>query len=53
MFEGGTEGKPGICEARFGEGGIDTVLVAVLLGLGGLKAGGNGATPGRVSCRQF
>ena len=42
MFGGGTEGKPGLCEAWFIEGGVDPVLVAVLLGVGGLKVGGNG-----------
>ena len=33
LFGGGTEGKPGIGRARFGEGVVGAVLVDVFLGL--------------------
>ena len=48
LFGGGTEGKSGICEARFGEGGIGAVGVAVFLGLGSFEVGGDGGGPGGV-----
>ena len=48
LFWGGLEGEPGIGEARFGEGGVFAVLVAVILGLGLLDVGGDGSAPGGV-----
>ena len=52
LFGGGTEGKSGICEARFGEGGVGAVCVAVLFGLGGSEVGGDGGAPGGVVGRH-
>ena len=53
LLWGGSEGKPGVCEARFGEGGVSTVFVAVFLGLGGSEVGGNSGAPGVVGGCHF
>ena len=45
LFGGGSEEKPGICEARFAECGVDAVFVAVFLGLGFLDVGRDGGAP--------
>ena len=52
LFGGGTEGEPGVGEARFGEGVLDSVFVAFFLGLGLLDVGGDGGAPGRVVGRH-
>ena len=53
LFWGGTKGKSGICEARFGEGGIGAFFVAVGLCLSGLEEGSNGGAPGCVGGVHF
>ena len=53
LFRGGSEGKPGIGEARFGEGGMGAAGVAVLFGLGGLDVGGDCSAPRGVGGRHF
>ena len=52
LFGGGPEWEPGIGKARFGEGAVSTVLVAVFLGLGLLDMGGDGGGPGGVVGRH-
>ena len=52
LFGGGLEGEPGVGEARFGEGGVGAVLVAVFLGLCLLDVGGDGGAPGGVDGRD-
>ena len=47
LFGGGTEGEPGIGEARLGEGGVGAILVAIFLGLRLLDVGVDGSAPGR------
>ena len=42
LFRGGTEGEPGIGEARFGEGGICADFLDVFLGLGVLNVDADG-----------
>ena len=52
LFGGGTEWEPGIGEARFGEGAVCVVMVAVFRGLGLLDVGGDGGGPGGVVGRH-
>ena len=33
LFGGGSEGEPGVCEARFGDGGAGAILWAFIRGL--------------------
>ena len=53
LFGGDTEGEPGICEARFGEGSIGAVCVTVFFGLGGSEVGSDSSAPGGVVVRHF
>ena len=53
LFAEGTQEKPGIREARFGEFGIGANCVAVFLGLGGLEVGGDCGALGGVIGRHF
>ena len=53
LFRGGTEGKPGVGEARIGEGRIGAAGVAVSFGFGVLDVGGDGGAPGRIGGRHF
>ena len=39
LLGGGTEGEPGVGEARFGEGGVGAFLVAFIFGLSSLDVG--------------
>ena len=52
LFGRGTEWEPGIGEARFGEGAVSAVLVAVLCVLGLLDVGGDGGGPGGIVGRH-
>ena len=52
LLRGGTERRPGICEARFGKCNVGIIFLAVILGIGVLDMGGNEGAPGRVVCRQ-
>ena len=47
LFGGGLEGEPGVCEARFGEGGVGAILRAFLQGLCLGEVVGNCLAPGR------
>ena len=42
LFGGGTEGKSGICEVRFGEVRVNAVCMDVFLSLGGLEVADDG-----------
>ena len=53
LFRGGLEGKPGIGEPWFGEGGVDAVFVSIFLGLCSLDVGGNGCAPRGSGGRHF
>ena len=53
LFWGGSEGTSGVCEARFGKGGVGVIFVAVFFGLGSLKVVGNGCGLGVVGGRHF
>ena len=52
LLRGGTEWEPGVSEARFGEGAVCAILVAVFLGLGLLDVGGDSGGPGGVVGRH-
>ena len=52
LLGGGTEWEPDIGKARFSEGAVCAVLVAVFFGLGLLDVGGDGGGPGGVVGRH-
>ena len=53
LLRGGTKGKSGVSEARFGEGGVGAAGVAVFLSLGGSEVGVDGGAPGGVGGGHF